>query len=265
MQNESVAGGCDGQDGRPLGCRWQSRSDDGGLTWTDLKPMPSLPDPTNKGGVARWDDGQALLFVGARAEIEDGSRRCCRIMPCLSSQVNTAVDGTAGGRFNVTLRASRDDGAAWDDGLLVSEPGGYSDVVVTEWDAPVAAVIYENATCEISLALVDPAAAFGTKRAPLDDGAATRQRSRGVSVDPPSERPRGTPRRGRDPPSTATLVGNCSAPDPVHCPQFDNLDECLACARCAWCDVVDEPPFCTTVKWALELPKEPPHECSYRQ
>ena len=33
-----------------------------------------------------------------------------------------------------------------------------------------------------------------------------RQRSRGASVDPPSEYPRGTPRRGRDPPSTTARL-----------------------------------------------------------
>ena len=46
----------------------------------------------------------------------------------------------------------------------------------------------------------------GDLRGPaLDDGTATRRRSRGVSVDPFSEYPRGTPRRGRDPPSTTAL------------------------------------------------------------
>merc|ERR550514_2698362 len=99
------------------------------MTFTDLKPVPALPDPTNKGGVSRWDGG--LLFV------------------------NTAVDGNCTeGRVNVTLRASFDDGATWSQpGLLVSEPGGYSDVVVS--NGSLAAVIYENATCEISIALVD--------------------------------------------------------------------------------------------------------------
>ena len=43
-------------------------------------------------------------------------------------------------------------------------------------------------------------------RPALDDGAAARRRSRGVSVDPPSEYPRGTPRRGRDAPSTTALT-----------------------------------------------------------
>ena len=44
----------------------------------------------------------------------------------------------------------------------MSEPGGYSDVVVS--NGSLAAVIYENATCEISIALVDAEAAFGPSR-----------------------------------------------------------------------------------------------------
>ena len=49
-----------------------------------------------------------------------------------------------------------------------------------------------------------------------DDGAAARRRSRGVSVDPPSEYPRDTPRRGRDPPSTTRAKSRSKATARVH-------------------------------------------------
>lgn len=56
----------------------------------------------------------------------------------------------------------------------------------------------------------------------------------------------------------------CSQPDPLWCPQYDTVDDCLACARWTWCDIVDEPAFCTDLKTALELPKDPPHQCEHR-
>ena len=62
-------------------CRWTSRSTDDGNHFFDFKPVPSLPDPGCKGGIAAWPAKKALLFT------------------------NNAVN-LVGMRVNITLRAS---------------------------------------------------------------------------------------------------------------------------------------------------------------
>ena len=74
----------------PRYCRWKTFSDDGGATWSPPagEPMPMLPDPGCKGGIAAWPERKALVEVNA---------------------------ATTHGRVNVTLRVSLDDGAPIDD------------------------------------------------------------------------------------------------------------------------------------------------------
>ena len=51
-----------------------------------------------------------------------------------------------------TGRYSSRDGETWDNGTFVSGPGGYVDVVGLDKDT--AAVVYENATCSVSVGRV---------------------------------------------------------------------------------------------------------------
>ena len=64
-------------------CRWHSLSGDGGVSWGKPFPVPDLPDPDCKGGIAAWPSKRALLFVNNDSETQ---------------------------RVNVTLRVSYDDG-----------------------------------------------------------------------------------------------------------------------------------------------------------
>eukprot|EP00051_Salpingoeca_urceolata_P007499 m.98171 g.98171 ORF g.98171 m.98171 type:complete len:400 (+) comp15262_c1_seq2:14-1213(+) len=109
-------------------CRWQSISDDDGLTWTSLAAVPELPDPGCKAGIVAWPAAKALLF----------------------SNVATTT-----ARVNVTLRASFDDGQTWPNALLVSEAGGYSDIGRLAYQGQeYACVLLEANTCQIKLARV---------------------------------------------------------------------------------------------------------------
>jgi hypothetical protein len=130
-----------GKPGAPCGdgvqhCRLTAVSDDGGLTWSNATARPDLPDPGCKGGVARWQQGRGLLFVN---------------------------DATVLGRFNVTLRVSKDNGASFPWAVQVSPPGllaGYADVVTQNWaggnGTELAVVAFEVETCNVSVALVQP-------------------------------------------------------------------------------------------------------------
>merc|ERR1719231_1487176 len=110
------------------GTRWQSVSDDDGMTWHDFKAIPALPDPTCKGGIAAWPSKKALLFVNA---------------------------ATTRGRVNITLRVSRDDGVTWPISKLISSPGGYSDVQLATLNGKESAcVVYEYNTCTINVGCV---------------------------------------------------------------------------------------------------------------
>ena len=46
--------------------RYSSLSTDMGLHWHDFGPVPSLPDPGCKGGIAAWSSHKALLFTNVR-------------------------------------------------------------------------------------------------------------------------------------------------------------------------------------------------------
>lgn len=94
-----------------------------GLSWHGFRSAPELPDPGAKGGIAAWPKHKALLFT------------------------NNA-ESTVGMRLNITLRASFDDGKIWPTKLPIGTrlaalpnatnglkgPGGYSDVVLHEYD-----------------------------------------------------------------------------------------------------------------------------------
>ena len=111
------------------GTRWQSFSDDDGLSWHSFGPAPLLPDPGCKGGIAAWPARRALLFVN---------------------------DATRSGRVNVTLRVSTDDGQSWPVTKLISGPGGYTDVQLATSKDGVdhACVVFEYGGCEIRVSCI---------------------------------------------------------------------------------------------------------------
>ena len=115
-------------------CRWFAASDDGGESWGAAAPRPDLLDPGCKGGLAALDGGRRLLLVN------DASATNARV--------------------NVTLRLSADGGATWPAAALVSSEGGYADVIVFNGPSggEMAGVIFENNTCRIRFAAVDPRA-----------------------------------------------------------------------------------------------------------
>ena len=113
-------------------------SDDGGMTWNGFGPVPSLPDPGCKGSLIGWPSRKSLVFINPASEKL---------------------------RVNTTVRLSRDDGASWSGGTVVSTPqsGGYGDIAISrngagEW----VVALYENITdekvarCSISAALLEP-------------------------------------------------------------------------------------------------------------
>ena len=76
-------------------------------------------------------------------------------------------DDSTTSRIDVTLRLSTDDGATWSKKQLISEQGGYADVVVMERTlngssgaegtaAAMAVVAYERDTCSIDVTMIDP-------------------------------------------------------------------------------------------------------------
>lgn len=113
-------------------CRWFAVSGDGGDTWGDAAPRPDLLDPGCKGGLAALSRGQRLLLVHDASATSE--------------------------RVNVTLRMSEDGGATWPAAELVSTEGGYADVIAftTTSGAEMAGVIFENSTCRIRFAAIDP-------------------------------------------------------------------------------------------------------------
>ena len=76
-------------------CRLQSRSDDGGESWTPPAPNPALIDPVCSAGLLQASP-QALLFS------------------------NPATEGS---RVNMTVRRSADEGATWAAGTALVWPG----------------------------------------------------------------------------------------------------------------------------------------------
>ena len=115
-------------------CRWFATSDDGAETWSGAVPRPDLLDPGCKGGLAALAGGQRLLLVNDASATKD--------------------------RVNVTLRLSADGGDTWPASALVSAEGGYADVIAFNGTSgeEMAGVLFENNTCRIRFAAVDPRA-----------------------------------------------------------------------------------------------------------
>jgi sialidase-1 len=118
-------------DHRKSGTRYRSYSTDDGLTWEGFSPVPELPDPGCKGGIASWPAKKALLFTNP---------------------------ATTHGRVNITLRVSTDDGETWPVEKRISGPGGYSDVqLATLHGKDSACVVFEYDTCTIKVGCIDGA------------------------------------------------------------------------------------------------------------
>lgn len=83
---------------RSRACRAQSISTDGGLTWTEPRDVPELPEPVCQASLIRhsWPSGDmpGLLLFSNPADLKQ--------------------------RINMTFRASRDDGRTWSAGLTLN-------------------------------------------------------------------------------------------------------------------------------------------------
>lgn len=107
--------------GYPHGCRTQSVSTDGGVSWSKPQQVVEQSDPPCQAGILRWEDaslpGGGLLLFSNPA----GKRK----------------------REQMTVRASGDDGKTWPLSLLLNKgPSAYSCLVRV--DNKTAACLYEN-------------------------------------------------------------------------------------------------------------------------
>jgi sialidase-1 len=107
--------------GYPHGCRTQSISADGGVTWGKPQQVAGLTDPPCQGSILRWEDaalpGGGLLLFSNPA----GKKK----------------------RVQMTVRASTDDGRTWPGSLRLHQgPSAYSCLVRV--DEKTAACLYEN-------------------------------------------------------------------------------------------------------------------------
>lgn len=99
-----------------------SLSQDGGVTWSAPQRLEELITPRCHGAVERYD-AKTLLFSAP------------------ASPIRQAVHPY--GRYNLTMRISRDEGATWSAGrTLWPHPGSYSDIAVLD-DGSIA-VVYER-------------------------------------------------------------------------------------------------------------------------
>ncbi len=91
-----------------LGCRVQTSSADGGLSWSEPVRMETLPCPTCQGALL-GTKGKGLFFLNPAVSYTEGY--------------------SAQARRNLTLRRSIDGGRTWPDSLvLYPGPAGYSDL-----------------------------------------------------------------------------------------------------------------------------------------
>jgi sialidase-1 len=84
--------------------RLEAWSEDGGLTWSPLRPVTELPDPSDNGSLARFD---GLPMVTGLAE------------PATSSWLVASHNHDPHLRRNTVLRLSRDDGRTWPHTLVL--------------------------------------------------------------------------------------------------------------------------------------------------
>lgn len=106
---------------RGKGQRAESRSQDGGVTWTAPVDVPALPDPVCQASIVRWDNaggrGKAVLLFSNPADSKQ--------------------------RVNFTVKTSLDQAATWSSGLcLHAGPTGYSCLVALDPDT--AGCLYES-------------------------------------------------------------------------------------------------------------------------
>ncbi len=90
---------------RGHGCRAEATSVDGGLTWTEPKDVPALPEPVCQASLVRvlWPEGDAPGLL-AFSNPADAKRRA-----------------------NLTIRGSRDDGRTWPAAVVLhAGPAAYS-------------------------------------------------------------------------------------------------------------------------------------------
>ena len=98
-------------------------SKDGGVTWGDVRRLEELITPRCHGCVERFDEGR-LLFSSPASPFRQKEHPY--------------------GRYNLTVRVSRDEGETWTAGKTVwPHPGSYSDIVVL--DDHTLGYIYERA------------------------------------------------------------------------------------------------------------------------
>lgn len=99
-----------------------SLSQDGGVTWSAPQRLEELITPRCHGAVERYD-AKTLLFSAPASPIRQAEHPY--------------------GRYNLTMRISRDEGATWSAGrTLWPHPGSYSDIAVLD-DGSIA-VVYER-------------------------------------------------------------------------------------------------------------------------
>ncbi|MFC8041631.1 exo-alpha-sialidase [Paenarthrobacter sp. NPDC057355] len=112
---------------RATPCRMSAVSGDGGQTWSSLQPVPSLPDPSDNGSLARFD---GLPSTAAAA-------------PETSSWLLASNNHDPHLRRNTVLSLSRDNGATWPAKLVVC-PGSSAYSTVTRLPDGNIGVLYER-------------------------------------------------------------------------------------------------------------------------
>ncbi len=154
LGNKTVAG-C----GAFTRCRIQVVSMDGGATWIDYMPVPKLPGPMCKAGLAQVT--LPLPSVGSDSK-QSHSQQLLLF----------AGDWSTTSRVNVTLSVSKYGGVTWPVGrasraVVWPGNGGYVDVIgvspsETGGSGAAAAVVFENNTCAVSLAIVSLPLAYNS-------------------------------------------------------------------------------------------------------
>ncbi|WP_024818193.1 sialidase family protein [Arthrobacter sp. 31Y] len=113
---------------RATPCRLSSVSEDGGQTWSPLRPIPELPDPSDNGSVARFD---GLPGVAAHAT------------PETSEWLIASNNQDPQLRRNTVLSLSPDSGASWPAKLLLCEGSSAYSTVARLPDGNIG-VLYER-------------------------------------------------------------------------------------------------------------------------
>ena len=120
----------DAANGGPGAHRRFSTSSDEGLSWSPMQDV-QVPDPGCKGSVVQDQKGSNMIL---------------------------STPASCSGRVNQTIFLSKDNGApgSWVFRQFVAAKSGYSTLAMT--DEGMIANLFEEATCQFTLALVDPEA-----------------------------------------------------------------------------------------------------------